>query len=80
MDSLQQRRNELQLKFAKSGIKYDKLTDLLPETTDIGVETRNKENFKVNFAHTERLKNSSILAMQRQLNTDHNKNKRRKWG
>ena len=57
MDSLQERRQKLQLKFAKSGIKYEKLNDLLPETRKISkIETRNYENFKVDFAHTERLK------------------------
>ena len=81
MDSLHERRNNFQLKFAKSGIKYDKLNDLLPETEKIRkIETRNHENFKVDFAHTERLKKSSIIAMQRQLNTDSHKNKKRKWG
>ena len=31
LDTLKQRRNFLNLKFAKSGIKYKKLDDLLPE-------------------------------------------------
>ena len=63
MDSLQERRAKLQLQFAKSGIKYDKLSDLLPVTEKESnkVETRHQENFRVKFAHTERLKNSSIL-------------------
>ena len=69
------------MKFAKSGIKYDKLNDLLPETRKISkIETRNHERFKLDFANTERLKRSSILSMQRQLNTDLNQNKKRKWG
>jgi hypothetical protein len=81
MDSLHDRRNILQLKFAKSGIKHDKLNDLLPKTENIcKMERRNIENFKVNFANTERLKKSSIISMQKQLNTDCNQNKRRKWG
>ena len=80
MDSLHTRRQILQLKFAKSGIKYDKLNDLLPETTKISkIETRNHENFMVDFAHTERLKKSSILSIQRQLNSDFHQNKKRKW-
>ena len=81
MESLHERRNNLQLKFAKSGIKYDKLSDLLPERPKIRkIETRNYEKFNVDFAHTERLKNSSIIAMQRQLNSDYHQNKKRKWG
>ena len=35
------------------------------------------ENFKVKFAHTERLKQSSIPYMQRLLNSDMNKLKPR---
>ena len=66
------------MKFAKSGIKYDKLNDLLPETRKISkIETRNHERFKLDFANTERLKRSSIILMQRQLNTDINQNKKR---
>ena len=60
METLQERRETLQLKFAKSGIKYEKLNDLLPETKRVSkTETRNQENFKVDFANTERLKKSS---------------------
>ena len=81
LETLQERRESLQLKFAKSGIKYEKLSDLLPETKRISkTETRNQENFKVDFANTERLKRSSIITMQRQLNTDFQLTKRRKYG
>jgi hypothetical protein len=81
METLQERRENLQLKFAKSGIKYEKLNDLLPETKRVSkTETRNQENFKVDFANTERLKKSSIITMQRKLNTDFHLNKRRKCG
>ena len=72
---------KLQLKFAKSGIKFNKLNNLLPESRKISnIETRNHESFKVDFANTERLKRSSIISMQRQLNTEHSLNKKRKWG
>ena len=81
METLQERRETLQLKFAKSGIKYEKLNDLLPETKKVSnIETRNHENYQVDFANTERLKKSSIITMQKQLNTDFHLNKRRKWG
>ena len=81
METLQERREILQLKFAKSGIKYEKLNDLLPETKKVSkMETRNHENYKVDFANTERLKKSSIITMQKQLNTDFHLNKRRQWG
>ena len=58
-------REILQLKFAKSGIKHDKLNDLLPKTENLcKMERRNIENFKVNFANTERLKKSSFISTQ----------------
>ena len=41
---------------------------------------KKNENFKVNFANTERLKKSSIISMQNLLNTNFNENKKRKWG
>ena len=60
-------------KFAKSGIKHKKLDDLFPENDKkLKMETRNQEKFVVKFANTERLKKSSIISMQRQLNNDEN--------
>ena len=71
MESLQERMQ----------IKYDKLNDLLPINENLCImETRKNENFKMNFANTERLKKSSIISMQKLLNTDFNENKKRKWG
>ena len=74
LESLQERRQILQLKFAK-------LNDLLPTNkNECRMETRKHENFQVNFANTERLKKSSIISMQNLLNIDFNENKKRKWG
>ena len=71
LDSLHSRRQFLCEKFAKSGIKHKKLDDLFPENNKkIKMETRNQEKFVVQFANTERLKKSSIVSMQRQLNTE----------
>ena len=79
LETLKERRNFLTLKFAKSGIKYDKLNDLLPEHEKRdNVETRNQEKYKVNFANTGRLKNSSIITMQNLLNDDAAKERERK--
>ena len=80
-DSLKQRRQFLSLKFAKSGIKYDKLDDLLPtqEKSD-NIQTRNQEKYKVNFAHTGRLKKSSIISMQKLSNDHAAKEEKRKRG
>ena len=69
LESLHSRRNDLNLRFAEAGIKYDKLNDLLPTNVEShNMETRKTDKFKVNFANTERLKKSSIINMQRQLN------------
>ena len=71
LETLQERRNKLSLEFAKSGIKNNTLRDLLPEQDNSGkINTRKQEKFKVIFANTERLKNSSIVFMQNQLNND----------
>ena len=74
MESLKDRRESLSLKFAKSGLKYNKLNDLLPLNTKNHVmETRNNEQYKVEFANTERLKTSCIPAIQRKLNHENRK-------
>ena len=74
-------RTNLQLKFAVSGIKYDKLNDLLPANDKSHeMKTKKYEHFKVDFANTERLKKSSIINMQTQLNEDYQRNKKTKFG
>ena len=81
METLEERRSTLQLKFALSGIKNDKLNDLLLENgKPHTMETRNHEKFQVDFANTERLKKSCIISMQTQLNEDFHINKKRKYG
>ena len=71
LETLEERRNMLSLKFAKAGLKNKTLTDLFPKQKKHDVmKTRKHENYQVNFANTERLKNSSILYMQNQLNND----------
>ena len=80
METLEERRSTLQLKFALSGIKNDKLNDLLLENgKPHTMETRNHEKFQVDFANTERLKKSCIISMQTQLNEDFHTNKKRKY-
>ena len=71
LETLEERRNMLSLKFAKAGLKHKTLDDLFPEQKKHdSIQTRNHEKYKVNFANTERLKNSSIIFMQNQLNSD----------
>jgi hypothetical protein len=81
METLKERRTILQLKFAVSGIKHDKLNDLLPiKDKSHEMKTRKYEHYQVDFANTERLKKSSIISMQTQLNEDFRQSKKRKCG
>ena len=64
METLKERRENLQLKFGLSGLKYNKLNDLLPiNDKSLDMKTRNYQHFKVDFANTERLKKSSIISI-----------------
>ena len=70
LQTLEQRRQGLCLKFAKNCIKNDKLTDLFPENENMH-ESRYPEKYKVLRANTDRLQKSSIIYMQNLLNTDY---------
>ena len=77
LDSLQIRRQEMCLKFAKSGIKNGKLNDLFPINNKIHkMKTREDDKYQVQFANTGRLKQSSIITMQNMLNDDAKKNEK----
>ena len=53
--------------------KNNNLNDLFPENDKIHkMKTRAVEKYKVQHANTERLKKSSIIAMQKMLNHDTN--------
>ena len=64
LQSLNERRDMLALRFAKKCVKSDKFSDLFPKNGP----TTHHEEYKVNFAKKGRLKKSSIPAMQRLLN------------
>ena len=71
LDSLQTRLQFLCEEFAKNGIKHNKLKDLLPQNENNHVmKLRESEKYNVQFANTERLKNSSIINMQHCLNDE----------
>ena len=71
LETLEKRRQDLCLKFAKSGSKSDKLCDLFPMNDKTHhMQTREDDKFKVKFANTDRLKHSSIITMQNMLNED----------
>ena len=71
MESLDERRSRLCLKFAKNCLKNDKMKKLFPlARSDHSMKTRAREKFKVHHAKTNRYRNSAIPYMQRLLNTD----------
>ena len=71
METLVVRREELCLNFALKCTKSNKLANMFPKNDKKHqMNTRNPDKFKVQFANTERLKNSSIIYMQKLLN-DH---------
>ena len=74
MKTLNQRRDELSLKFAKNCLKNEKVKSFFPINNHSRI-TRNPEKFKVNFANTKRYGNSTIPYLQRSLNKDEQKKK-----
>ena len=69
LDSLNDRRNKLCLRFAESSLKNQQTCDMFPFNTNrTNVSTRKPETFQVTPANTERLKTSAIPFMQRLLN------------
>ena len=76
MDSLEARRENLCLKFAKACVKNEKLSDLFPRNKiNHLMEKRSKEIFYVKKARTERLRKSAIVNMQKLLNKEESKKK-----
>ena len=74
LDTLDKRRDQLCLKFAKNCIKNDKMKRLFPiEKHSHQMNTRLKSLFKVNKAKTSRYQNSAIPFMQKLLNEDFQK-------
>ena len=74
LESLQNRRKDMILRFAKNGIKNKTLSDLFPTNDKIhSMNKRTNEKYAVNFANTDRLKNGSIITMQKMLNEDEEK-------
>ena len=69
LESLENRRKELCLNFAKKCLINKKVKHMFPENgKSHEMNTRNAEKFKVQFANTERLKKSPIIYMQNLLN------------
>ena len=71
LQTLEERRKILSLKFAKKCLSNDKFKDLFPRNETTGVETRQKEKYKVPFCHTERMRQSALITMKHQLNAEY---------
>ena len=69
MDSMDDRRQNLCLKFAQRCLKNEKAKKMFPLNEKIhGMETRNINKYKVQHANTDRLKNFAQIYMQNLLN------------
>jgi hypothetical protein len=65
LDSLESRRKEMCLKFAKNGIRNDTLDDLFKVSDKMHqMKTREDNMYKVDFAYTNRLKSASIISLK----------------
>ena len=75
LETLSARREALCLNFALKCTKSDKVSHMFPlNKKEHAMETRLEDKFKVQFANTTRLKNSSIIYMQKLLNENEKKN------
>ena len=71
IDSLEERRQKICLKFAQQCLRNEKLKDMFPRSqSDHVMRKRNAEKFVVTKALTERFRKSAIPNMQRLLNKD----------
>ena len=68
LDSLEERRDKLALKFAKSSTKLDEMNDLFKVHTKSKYDMRSTAKYDVKFAAKSRLFNSAVPTMQRMLN------------
>ena len=71
MESLEVRRENLCLKFAKACLRNEKLADMFPRNQKNHLmNKRGREVFYVKRAKTERLRKSAVVSMQKLLNKD----------
>ena len=76
LESLDERRGLLSLKFAKNCLKNSNFSKLFPlKKMNHAMKVRNPDKYVVTNANTERLKRSTIPFLQRQLNVENNSRK-----
>ena len=74
LQTLHDRREKLLLKFGRKCLTLPQTKELFPENKKAhDMKTRNPEKYTVLKAHTSRLMNSAVPAIQRMLNADENK-------
>ena len=72
LNSLKARREVLTTNFAKKCVKTKKTEKMFPVREKVhNMNIRSEEHYQVDFANTNRLKNSAIPSMQRMLNIDY---------
>ena len=77
LQSLEERRQMLAIRFAKNCLKNENYSKLFPlNNPKHGMKVRDPLKYQIKKANTERYKGSSIIYMQRLLNEDHKKRKR----
>ena len=80
LDDLDSRRKNLCLDFAKKCAKSEKMCHMFPKNTkNHNMDTRNNEVYMVQHANTGRLQNSSIIYMQKLLNSEEQKKLRNRF-
>ena len=71
MDSLEKRREKLNMNFAKKCLKIERMKHLFElNAKPHSMKTRDIVKYKVKKAKKERYKKSSIISMQKSLNND----------
>ena len=71
LESLEERREYLSLQFAKKSLQNHKMKNLFPKKIiKHDHKLRNQDKFKINYARTNRYKNSAVPHMQKLLNDD----------
>ena len=76
MESLDERRGLISLKFAKNCLKNENFSKLFPlKKVKHAMNMRNPDKYIVKSSNTERYKKSTIPFLQRQLNVDNNNRK-----
>ena len=77
LDTLEERRRKICLKFAKKCLQNEKVKNIFPiNTSNYGIKTRKKNKFVVDQIKTERYKKSAIPYMLELLNNDERQRKK----